>query len=212
MDEMGEQNNCTITFDKTCHLSFVCLIIRIKGLTLHWMGRKYILANWYILVDGESAHPVILWTETVISGLFVPPPDIWKTRAAKSDGSVNPFITIPPTGHHKKKKQLYWNHPVNQTRPCVCFWWDAGAGNTIWSLPGLISVIDWNNRRSETMKQPHYVCPCHITSVWMVLTRKEALFHMWGSSTVAMQGLAGTASKHVCAPSIKVWRIQASEW
>lgn len=87
-----------------------------------------------------------------------------KDQSCKSEGSVNPFITFLPT--NIQNNSWTGNHPANQTRPRVCFWWDAGAANTIWSLPDLISVIDWNNRRSETMKQSHYVCPCHIASVW----------------------------------------------
>lgn len=141
---------------------------------------------------------------------FVPLQEIWKTGAAKAMVlTVNPFITIPPTS--LQNNSWIGNHPANQTSPCVCFWWDAGAGNTIRSLPDLISVIDWNNRRSETMKQPHYVCPCHITSVWMVPTREEPLF-ICELSTVAMPGVAGTSSKHVCTLSTKVWLIQAFEW
>lgn len=131
-----------------------------------------------------------------------------KDRGCKSNGSsCQPFHHHPPTS--LQNNSCIGNHPANQTSPCVCFWWDAGAGNTIRCLPDLISVIDWNNRRSETMKQPHYVCPCHITSVWMVLTGEEALFRVGASSTVAMPGVAGASSKHVCAPSIKVWLIQA---
>lgn len=99
-----------------------------------------------------------------------------KDQSCKSDGSnCQPFHHLP-SPQHPENNSWIGNHPANQTRPCVCFWWDSGAGNTIRSLPDLISVIDWNNRRSVTMKQPHYACPCHIASVCLVLCREEPAF------------------------------------
>lgn len=138
--------------------------------------------------------------------------EILKTRAAKATVlTVNPFIAVPPTS--LQNNSWIGNHPANQTSPCVCFWWDAGAGNRIRSLPDLISVIDWNNRRSETMKQPHYVCPCHITSLWMVPTREEPLFICEVCPRLPCQGrLAHHQSMCVLSLSIKVWLIQAFEW
>lgn len=119
--------------------------------------------------------------------------------------TVNPLITFPPTSLQNNS----WIG--NQTSPCVCFWWDAGAGNTIRSLPGSISVIDWNNRRSETMKQPHYVCPCHITSVWLVLTREEPLFTCEVRPWLPCQGWLARHQSMCVLLSIRVWLIQAFE-
>ncbi|KAF0045733.1 hypothetical protein F2P81_002262 [Scophthalmus maximus] len=80
----------------------------------------------------------------------------------------------------------------------------SGAADTNRSLPDLISVIDRNNGRSQTMKQTYYVCPCRITLVWMALTEPPTKSLFCGlCQRVAMPGVAGTLSNHVGTFSIK---------
>lgn len=150
---------------------------------------------------------IIVWTEAAIFRYICLLARNMKAAKVMVQ-AVHPFNTFPPTS--LQNNSWMGNHPVNQTSPPVWFWWDAGAGNTIRSLPDEISVIDWNNRRSETMKQPRCVCPCHITSVWMLLTRKEPLFRMGGLST-GCHARGGWHTIKACV-SIKVSLIQAFEW
>lgn len=138
-------------------------------------------------------HPHILGADTAISGWFVPLQGILKS--CTSDGATR-----------RHDNSWIGNHPANQASPCVCFWRDAGAADTNRSLPDLISVIDRNNGRSQTMKQTYYVCPCRITLVWMALTEPPTKSLFCGlCQRVAMPGVAGTLSNHVGTFSIKDW-------
>lgn len=110
--------------------------------------------------------------------------------------------------------------------PRVCFRGDAGAANAIWSLPDFISVIDWNNRRSQTIKQQNYVCARHITpggeGVGVEGTGGEALFHIWGPTTEALSDSV-FLWEHILAAATKdtagtrfispiVHRLTAQDW